>query len=72
MARVSVPPNGNCLFLSVAHAVMNNIIPNVSVSHLDSLGLMAYIDRNEMSGKLREPIVHECISTYNSPVFVRV
>ena len=32
LVRVSVPPNGNCFFLSGAHAIANSIIPNVSAS----------------------------------------
>ena len=67
MVRVSVPPNGNCFFLSVAHSIMNSIIPNVPVSsalasHLDSLGLMTCNDQNEMSSRLRELTVHEWMS----------
>ena len=32
LVRVIVPPNGNCFFLSGAHAIANSIIPNVSGS----------------------------------------
>ena len=59
LVHVSVPPNKNCFFLSVAHAIANSIIPNVSASndlhvasHLASLGLMACNDQNEISSKL--------------------
>lgn len=67
MVRVSVPPNGNCFFLSVAHSIMNSIIPNVPVSsdlasHLDFLGLMTCNDKNGMSSRLRELTVHEWMS----------
>ena len=67
IVRVSVPPNGNCFFMSVAYAIKNNIIGNeiassCLASHLESLGLMSCNDTNEICSKLRELTVYEWIS----------
>ena len=67
MMCVSVPPNGNCFFLSIAYAIKNHIIGNQLVSsdlarHIDLLGLLSCSDTYEMCSKLREQTVHEWMS----------
>ena len=60
MVRVNIPPNGDCFFLSVAYALLNDIIPNQNIpsdahKHLDTIGLIkeTSYDANEMSSTLR-------------------
>ena len=51
MSRISIPPNGNCFFLSVAHVLKDCI-----------LGLINSHDLSEMCCRLRELIVYEWMS----------
>jgi len=67
MARIGSAPNGNCFFLSVAHALKNSIISNKSTSndvikHLDALGLINSSDINGICARLRELIVEEWLA----------
>ena len=67
LRRVPIPPNGNCFFLTVAHALLNDIIPNQSVSsevlsHLATLGLMRNSDLSSIAGKLRTLIVEKWVA----------
>ena len=66
MVRVNIPPNRDCFFLSVAHALLNDIIPNQNIpsdahKHLDTIGLIkeTSYDANEMSSTLRILLVRE-------------
>lgn len=66
MARIQVPPDGNCLFQSVSHAV-STILSDKSVSsdvlqHLEGLGLTDCKDVSGMCSKLRELVVCEWLS----------
>jgi hypothetical protein len=66
MVRVNISPNGDCFFLSVAYALLNDIIPNQNIpsdahKHLDTIGLIkeTSYDANDMSSTLRILIVRE-------------
>ena len=66
LVRVNIPPNGDCFFLSVAYALLNDIIPNQNIpsdahKHLDTIGLIkeTSYDANEMSSSLRILLVRE-------------
>ena len=66
MVRVNIPPNGDCFFLSVAYALLNDIIPNQNIpsdahKHLDTIGLIkeTSYDANKMSSTLRILLVRE-------------
>jgi hypothetical protein len=67
MTRVPVPPNGNCFFLSVAHALTTTIIPSESTSndvlqHFQTLGLSTIThDIQRFCMRLRELVVNEWI-----------
>ncbi|KAJ7353725.1 hypothetical protein OS493_032595 [Desmophyllum pertusum] len=63
MRRVSIPPNGNCFFLSIAYA-LEHVIPNQSDSkdvlqHLDSLGLVNFSMGNSSCAELRKLMFEE-------------
>ena len=67
MVRIGSAPNGNCFFLSVAHALKNSIISNKSTSsdvikHLDALGLINNGDINGICAGLRKFIVEEWLA----------
>lgn len=69
MVRVNIPPNGNCFFLSIAHALVNYIVPNKSVSnsissHLAAIGLINEFinDVHTVSSQLRELLVQEWLN----------
>ena len=68
MVRVNIPPNGNCFFLSIAHTLFNDIIPNRTISsdaykHIETIGLIKETSNNinEISSTLRMLLIQEWI-----------